>query len=186
MQSNRPSIFLAIPSGDNVSTDFALSLTALTVATRADFCLGNIRTSCLAQSRELLAERAIESGCEYTLWLDSDMEFPARSLNILLETGVDMIGVDYPKRESPGGSTVVWKDGKVTRMGFGLVLMKTEILSKIQVPRFPILWDGKTKSYRTEDYTFCEKVLDAGIRIYCHTELSKHIGHAAQRILRVK
>lgn len=77
-------VFIAIPSMDTLSARFAQCLVNL-VNSKHDFEVevGFHIGSLVYDSRNKLAERAINSDCDYILWLDSDMTFMPDTLDIL-------------------------------------------------------------------------------------------------------
>jgi len=96
----------------------------------------------IARNRNLLVQIATDSGAEYVLFLDSDMEFPPDMLLRLLAHEKDIVGVPYPKRRHPyellgaplnpaaaqsGLAEFEWLPG-------GLMLIKTDVFRKIASP----------------------------------------------------
>jgi hypothetical protein len=147
--------------------------------------------------REKLAEEALKAGAEAILWIDSDMRFPADTLEVMLSRKVPILGVNATTRREPimptalnlevvDGNPVFHKietRGKdyveeVSAVGFGVTLTRKSVFDKMPQPWFDILWtDGG--GIIGEDVHFCIKAQDCGIKTYVDHVLSpliKHIG----------
>src|SRR5687768_2204965 len=97
-----------MPSGDQMQTTTAISLAALVhAASSIELALLNTRHSILSHARNVLARDALQRGCDWLLWIDSDMRFPPDTLARLLAHGEAMVGADYPRRVEPHTRTGV-------------------------------------------------------------------------------
>jgi hypothetical protein len=150
--------------------------------------------------RERLSEEALNWKADYLLWIDSDMRFPKDSLEVLLSRNKDLIGVNATTRVEPIKPTALnleitsktehaWhpvnslhKKGieQVTAVGFGMTLVKADILGKIPRPWFNVMWSDHG-AIIGEDIHFCVKAQDAGYQVYVDHELSSVIGHIGTR-----
>lgn len=186
---SKPSVFIAIPSADIVQADFAISLAVLTARASAAYDIGlvNMRTPSVESTRNRLAHSAIESGMDYVLWVDSDMVFPPDALVRLMSHCVDFVGVNYKRREYPYGTVSAEGEGlyRVDAMGFGFVLMKTELLTAVGAPQFELSYgaDRGPDSEVSSDNYFCKKAAALGFQAWVDGDLSKQIGHVAARTL---
>jgi hypothetical protein len=145
----------------------------------------------------MLADDALADGAEALLWIDSDMRFPANTLEVMLSRKVPILGVNATTRRTPILPTALnlemekdtavlrkvesrGKQGieQVTAVGFGVTLVKSQVFREIPKPWFNIIWkdDGDIIG---EDVHFCVKAQDFGIETYVDHDLSpliKHIG----------
>ncbi|MEX0900596.1 MAG: hypothetical protein WD081_07920 [Gammaproteobacteria bacterium] len=191
-------INLCLPTGDEVKTDFALSLSRLLLRGAAagfSFEFTNVKTSNVAQSREQTAEQALKSDCSHMLWLDSDMVFPDWLLDRLLSHDVDIVAGNYCMRGAlsplPTAVVDIQPDGRCRRtfaaqgdalvevegVGFGALLMKRAVLEKLALPRFPITWNALGGYHEGEDVSFCANARKAGYKLYIDPLVSRHLGH---------
>ena len=158
--------------------------------------------SLVYKSRDTLAERAINEGADYTLWIDSDMVFPDTLLIDMLEDmkGRDMVtGVCHMRR--PPYKPCIWKklkrgltpeenqiegyddyqrDGifEVDGCGFACVMVRTGVIEKV-INRYheafaPLPGFG-------EDISFCIRARNCGFDIHCDPRLQ--IGHIGEIIV---
>jgi GT2 family glycosyltransferase len=117
---------------------------------------------------------------DYIFWVDADILLPENALVNLLEHDKDIVSGVYVYKDLVNDSAVLkrfngndkYGDVKVKELldepspseidacGFGCVLMKTEILKKIEYPYFVYTAD------MGEDVYFCRKLQNAGVKIY--------------------
>jgi hypothetical protein len=143
------------------------------------------------QARCVLAEKALEVGAKYLWFVDDDTIPPPNSLQRLvyvLENYPEITavgGVYVTKAEVPQpvvfrgvglGSFWHWKQGEifeVTGIGAGCLLISTDVFNEIPKPWFEF---QETTSYEceipssliSEDISFCNKVREAGYRVFAH------------------
>ena len=192
---------IAIPCMDTVPVGFAESLLNLHKPEETKVCFK--ANSLVYDSRNLLSLTAIENGFDYVLWLDSDMIVPPDALENLQSYvigGLDMVTGLYVRRHVPV-TPVIYdqldepgrdETGKlvsrlhamedyprddffqVAACGFGCVMTSTKLLKQVWDkfgPAFaPYPWAG-------EDISFCYRVKQLGIPIYCDSRVScGHVG----------
>lgn len=189
-------VFIAIPSMDTLSARFAQCLVNL-VNCKHDFDVevGFHIGSLVYDSRNKLAERAINSDCDYILWLDSDMTFMPDTLDIMVkeleDNNYEMLAGMYYRRRPPFTPTLfkelrIMPTGTVARefdeipeeifevagCGFGCVLMKRNVLWNVLCQHgymfSPIDNVG-------EDLSFCWRARMCGHKIYCDPTIA--LGH---------
>lgn len=154
-------------------------------------------SSNLTFSRTKLVEKAInEFQATHVLFLDSDMSFPPYTLHALLSHDVPFVACNYAKKEFPVECTAsMGMDDdlnhdrnipenenalvSVDAIGFGVTLINTDVFFSVPRPWFQFTEEvvNGRHHYPGEDYSFCQKVREAGISIYVDTVLSKEIGH---------
>ncbi len=189
-------VAICVPSGDEVKADFAFSLAAMVnhaPGTPNLEALGllNQRVSVLPDSRNILAQQAIDGGYTHLLWIDSDMKFPHNMLARLMRHSVPIVGINASMRQPPFKTTALTAPGvncvtnrnstgleKVERMGMGVVLHTVDVLHAIRKrPYFTFEYLKSKHKHRGEDYYFGEKVKKAGFRLVIDHDVSKEVGH---------
>ena len=146
----------------------------------------------LLTQRERLALEAQNIGAEYMLWLDSDIVFPASTALRLLAHQEDVVAANYIRRQPPYKGVAYetigdWQNPlpyetydelvEVEGVGMGCMLVKTEILDKIQRPWFEFGWSAETNDWLGEDMIFCQKMAAAGYTVKIDTHLSMETRH---------
>jgi len=188
-------ILIAVPCMDQVPSQFAFSLAMLNKV--GDCAISFQLGSLIYTSRNDLAKKSIELGCDYVFWLDSDITFKPDTLERLvadLDKG-DIITGLYYRRVKPFTPVVFeklvidengcdWGDPmeipddvfEVAGCGFGCVLMPTNIFldvaGKFNGQMFnPLANVG-------EDLSFCWRARECGYKIVCDPRIPLgHIGH---------
>lgn len=187
-------ILIAIPCMDSVPTQFAQSLSVLK---KTDNCGIAFQVgSLIYMSRNKLAALAIQKDCDYILWLDSDMVFPADVLEKLLEQADEKTIITglYCRRVEPYYPVILKKleltdEGnifedyldipkepfEVEGCGFGCVLTPTKVfydcLAEYGEIFAPIKGNG-------EDLSFCWRARQLGYKIVCDPRIYLgHVGH---------
>lgn len=197
MVEERRSVVVLTPSDDRVATQYAASMFNMIQATilaqpenLSAFAVQMFGSTILPFSRQTLADYAIEKGATHTLWIDSDMSFPADTILRLLKRDEPIIGVNAMSRRAPFRCTAqtapnqyletnIHSTGmeKVHRMGFGMVWIATEVFKAMEPPFFDFEWNPELKCWRGEDYHFFEKARELGHDFYVDHDLSKEVGH---------
>ena len=185
---------IAVPSMDQVPVQFCQSLAVMnkTGECGVAFQVGSL----IYTSRNKLAMLAIEKECDYVLWLDSDMTFPADVLEKLLNnkdkgdivTGVYYRRVEpyrpvlYKKLEATDEGCrfedyldIKDKPFEVAGCGFGCVLtpvsVLVDVLAKFGDLFTPLVGMG-------EDLAFCWRARQCGYKIVADPSIYLgHIGH---------
>lgn len=200
-------IALCTPHYSDVTAQYAYSLAHLfrhTLRTRPDIDLTPFLASSaiLPKARTQLVGMALEWGADWILWIDADHLFPPDSLLRLLARNLDVVGVNYPRRQAPAGPTAasadddgnwhpVWTTAEKARsglvepvdtMGLGLCLMRAELVRRLHPPLFGIepLPDG---GFLIDDAWFFAKLRQAGVAIHVDHGLSWEVGHVTEQIL---
>lgn len=146
----------------------------------------------LLTQREHLADQALDYNSEYTLWLDSDITFPSSLAIKLLSHKKDFVACNYVRRTFPVKGVAYeklheWDNPlsfqvqdslvKIAGIGFGCVLMKTEIFKKLPKPYFEFRYNDQSNDWLGEDMILCEKISQLGIDLHVDTYLSHQIRH---------
>jgi len=146
----------------------------------------------LIDARNEACNWALEKGMDYILWLDDDMIIPPDVwlFTQLIEHDKDIIAPLFFTRKGIH-LPLIFKERKINAycdtydhivnykkklqvvdaVGFGCILIKTEVLKKMQKPYFEY---GESIG---EDIYFCIKAKKAGYKIWCDTNIV--LGHLA-------
>jgi hypothetical protein len=153
----------------------------------------------LPELRQGIAEQALEKGCNYLLFIDSDQTFPPFTLRRLLSHRKPVVACNVPIKRFPSNPTArAYEEGnlkgkvvfstkkspmleRIWRIGTGIMLIETKVFTLIEKPWFPITWRGDWDGhFQGEDWGFCTKLQEAGIPIYLDHYLSLEIGHVGK------
>ena len=137
----------------------------------------------IAENRSYLAGQAVRNGSHYLLMVDDDMTFPPDTLEKMLATGKQIVGVLSYSRMLPLKPTVV-PVNEITdtlfeckEVGGGILLIDTTIFNAMPQPWF----DFKTFPFgqisQGEDAFFCAKSREMGYTVWCEPTIKIfHIG----------
>lgn len=142
-------------------------------------------------ARNQIVEYFLKSDCDYLLFIDSDMIFPYNALTELLNAKVDYISglafyrtqphfpaiYQYNKTDNKFNPIAKYEPNSVIEIdgsGMAFTLISRKVFKKLKEPYFE--WTNFS-----EDLTFCKKLYDKGIKMYCHTGVK--LGHISQRII---
>lgn len=195
---------VCIVAGDMMHTKTALDLTrACGYASEVmgyTVVLNHHSGSVLAEARQDSIKRAIEAGCEWIFSVDSDMRFPVNAIEGMMAHDKPVVAANCSKRKMPVGPTArrknaafnsdreseaIWPDKdrhgleQAETVGFGVVLIKSEVFRKIRWPWFEQPWHIDAERHVGEDIAFCARCAEAEIPIYIDHDLSwavRHIG----------
>jgi hypothetical protein len=189
------------PTRDTVPASFAVDLAYLYEYTLkhgpwSSVMVGFITATYIHVGRDLFLEAALKQGATHILWLDTDMSVPRTTAVQLMAHDQPIVGCNYRVRSESGLFTAQSEDGTriqttptstgleaVAGLGFGAVLMRTDIVQGLPRPLFRHglnLQNGDVG----EDIMFCRTLRAAGHTIYIDHDLSKEIGHVGQHTYR--
>jgi hypothetical protein len=150
----------------------------------------------IAENRNFLAAKACQNKCTHLLMIDDDMTFPEDTLLRLLKHDKDIVGVNYHPRMLCtlymvglfGDEKVKTKEEDLPKelfecrgVGFGVVLIKTELFYKLERPWFDWLMYETGMIKEGEDFYFCRKAREAGYSVWCDPTI-KPIGHIGRYV----
>jgi len=146
------------------------------------------------EARNALAKMAIDEGFTHLMMIDSDHVFDKDIVHTLLLYKRPVVGVRAYRRTSPHYPCIFVKDPKLEEteamtfvdacnmglmvtdaVGFGAILISTEVLKKMTYPYFYFSKTG-------EDFNFCRDARELGFKIYVDTDIE--IGHVTSRVIR--
>jgi hypothetical protein len=182
------------PTRDLVPASFAVDVAELFAYTKArgpwpDVSLRFTPATYIHAGREWFLESMIKQGATHVLWLDTDMSFP-RELAILLHGHhLPIVGCNYRVRQDSGLFTAQRVDRSrvettaastglesVGALGFGAVLMRTDIVDGLARPWFRHGLNEQAGDIG-EDIMFCRTLRAHGYDIMIDHDLSKELGH---------
>lgn len=193
---------ICVPSGPNWDADFGMCMLQLSVhlltrgikGTQIHFKFYNKRASLLPKVRQGLLEDAIQGGCDYALFIDSDQTFASNLLYMLLRHDKQIVACNVAtksvpasptarnKSKHPGGDLVYTTPDKtgleqVWRIGTGIMLIKLATVQAMPKPWFSVTYNSELGEFVGEDWYFCEQLEKAGVKIYIDHDASKDVGH---------
>ena len=138
----------------------------------------------ICDARTNAVEEAMRTECTHVMMIDTDHTFLPDLVDFLLEDKKDIVGAVAYKRTPPYFPCIFAKNKdedfyrsvnvtgkgimKCDAIGFGAILIKTEVFFRIPQPWFWIDRQG-------HDINFCEKAKEYGFDIHVDTDLM--IGH---------
>lgn len=197
-----PSIAICIPSTGQVSISFANSLASQMHSLGADgfdravLIQGSASTGAfrarnqIMQSLEIV-ETQVGYRFDYTMWKDSDMTFPSRTIQSLLRHKVDIVGATYKRRTAPyelmgkplGGVSATVKVGDLVEaeaLPTGILLIRRDIFDSIKKPYWKVTNSPDLKDDVGEDILFCREARACGYKVYLDTTLTGMVSHLAE------
>lgn len=153
----RPRVAICTPSGRAIEATTSTCITAMAAHSAMagiDIAVLNVQSSDVAHGRNGTVEIALKEGCDWLLWVDSDMRFPPDTLMRLLNHGRDIVGATYNKRvaNADGSYTTLGKFAgtrpDVMHPGLhealllpgGMMLVKADVYRKIGWPFFAMAY----------------------------------------------
>jgi len=185
-------IGICIPARDTVHTAFAKQLCYLTnrlTEKKTQFDLHIVCGSVIAESRNQLANEALDNNATHLLWLDSDMHFPPNIVEKFLSYNKLIVAGNYSTRYSPQRSVAFvdpnninkrlnQKSGlaKVWAVGMGCMLVDAQVYQQIPKPWHSHEYNKQTDNFGGEDIYFCNQAWNHGIDIYvdCDAKLAHY------------
>ena len=185
-------------SWEYVPKVFALSLFNMAVYASGRYNLGLLSGGgCYSDDAgDTLAQKALTFRPDYILWLDADQEYPYNTPEILMnhiDGGKLVVGGLTPlKKKHEGGldgKPSIWDldidavlvrhrevylhQGlvKVDAMGLGGIMMHPSVFKTMEYPWFRRIWNQDVKKLFGADYSFYANCKEAGIDVYCDTDL---------------
>lgn len=188
------------PTRDLVPASFAVDVAQLYAKTReyrmwSTVTIGFVAATYIHAGREWFLEATRKQGATHVLWLDTDMTFPPETAIRLFMHDQPIVGCNYRVRQDSGLFTARRHQERITtseastgveavdEIGFGVVLMRTEIVNDLPRPWFRHGLNDQGGDIG-EDIMFCRALRQAGHTIYLDHDLSKQVGHIGQHTYR--
>jgi len=172
----------------------------LSVATYQTALLGQNGTV-VDYGRNVICKMALEHEATHVCFIDTDMTFPADTINRLLELKKTVVGVASRKKKLPLQYTIEVDEpvgargitdeelpkepfsrigGDPILVGTGVMLIDLQKVNGIVAKPwflFGTFWNDEDVGYTGEDIYFCRKVWKAGLEVWCDPTIPiKHIG----------
>jgi FkbM family methyltransferase len=197
-------ILIAIPTAKNIEVETFKSIHDLVVpmgyTTEFQYFYGYR----IDQIRNLIADWMVKGDYDYLFSVDSDITFPADTLDRFINHDQDMVTGVYRQRKAEQiieiyngmGHNVAWHELsmaatasenhliEVGGCGFGCVLIKKEVFTDIPYPHFEYHVSLNHNNTISEDVDFCRKATDKGFTIWCDTQIQ--CGHIGQYDFRIQ
>lgn len=208
-----PFIAIGLPAMDFVDTEFALcfatqmaSFRGLTAMVNSQGCyVDEGRMECVKQAkrRRIKLPDGQVVRPSHLMFIDSDMTFPAMTIQRLLSHGVtDVVGCVYSRRVEPFTNIGMTEDPTIMEapensplvpmklIGTGMMLIHMSVFDHMPEfdedgPAFGYKWKPEIGKYEREDVRFCRLVRENGMKIWCDVGLSHQIGHVGKAIYKV-
>jgi len=148
----------------------------------------------ISENRDKMCDKAIELNATHLLFIDDDMGFMPDCLNIAVSRQLPIVLANYRRRFPPGhftayeasdtisGSEIITNEDSTSLVpcyngGFGFCLIETDVLRKLEKPRFLNQYLPEVGVYTTEDWPFFRKLQELEIPAFVDQEVSKRVWH---------
>ena len=191
-------ILIAVPHGGMIEVDTFASVYNMRRPDGHEVVFKSFYGYNIDHVRNAISDHAIKEGFDMVLFVDSDMTLPRETLERMVSANVDIVSGVYVKKndEKTIPVAMIKELGKEPRyltpseisgngmmevdaVGFGCVLVKTEVLKRIGYPQFQYRQALEVKNTTGEDIDFCLKAKYRNFRIYLMTDLL--LGHIGRK-----
>ena len=196
-------LVIATPTAGTVRIDFAYSLVGVvsylganclpsrpesTVSVTVDVAASSV----IHSNRETLVMRAIENKRTHIMFLDDDMAFEPRVIDVLFSRRLPIVATNYMIKTVEKDKFVAVGLDRRTRVstlrnstglvpiaytGFGVSLFEMAVFRSTPQPWFAPKWIEDKKVYTTEDNPCYERLANAGFPCYLDQDASKLVTH---------
>lgn len=139
----------------------------------------------IVSARTFCVQDAIEKKATHVFFVDSDMQFPADTLERLLAHDKEIVTVEYNRRKLPPESVTTPLEArsetelyKARNIGGGCLLIKLSVFEKVAKPWFNFGRDSKGSVKIGEDTWFANTARDAGIDSWIDPTIK--VGHVGE------
>lgn len=150
-------------------------------------------------SRNFICKMALEKSATHVCFIDTDMTFPADTINRMLELQKPVVGVASRKKIFPRQYTIEADEPEKARpikdeelpkepfskiggypilVGTGIMLIDLQKVNGVVAKPwflFGTFWNDEEVGYTGEDIYFCRKVWKAGLEVWCEPRIK--VGH---------
>ena len=203
-------IGIAIPCQDHVDAFFAEALVKAIGHHLVAYPEDGITTSWnqsafLAESRNILVKELLEQGCDWVIFLDTDMRFPQTLIEDLIKHDLPVMAANCAKRRRPisptarkhnedtGEFDAVWPDPekkegveRISVVGTAVMAIKAEVFMQLPYPWFHTPWHPEDQRFVGEDLYFCAQLKNADIPLHIDHGVSWGVGHVGQYTYRMQ
>lgn len=201
-------IGIAIPTAGWVRMGFAGSLCGMVAKFGAEgvptvpeakisMSIHALESSNWITNREKLARDAVTAGETHLMFLDDDMTFDSRVLEIMLGRRQQIVVTNYLIKTEPASSAdfvAVGMNGQrlptkansvgiqpILYSGFGVSLIEVEVFKNTAQPWFMPDFNPESGEYTTEDNPFFRRAREAGFTVYLDHDASKLVSHLGMK-----
>lgn len=197
-----PTLAICLPNFSTVSMPFVNSLAAqmhslgLDGFDRAVLIHGSASTGAYRARNQIMKtldqiEEQVGYKYEWTMWYDTDMIFPSRTVQALISHDKDIVGATYKRRAAPyemmgkpvegsNGSVTVGQLAEAGALPTGCLLIRRSVFNSIKRPYWKVFNAPDMKDDKSEDTLFCEEARACGYKVWLDTTLTSHVGHLAE------
>jgi len=199
LRMGKQKVLIAIPTAKYIESETFKSIYDLIIPENMEVTFQYFFGYQIDQIRNLIAHWAINF--DYLLSVDSDIVMPPDTLVKMFNHDVDIVSGVYIQRKpetdiieiyrknSYGGVSNVSMENispnglhEIDACGFGCVLIKSDVIKKIQYPQFLYTSAVDHKDTISEDIYFCKKAKEHGVKIYVDSSIiCNHIGSTIYR-----
>ena len=136
-----------------------------------------------AENRNYISAQAVKNNCDYLFMVDDDMIYEPDNLEKLLACKKDIVGGVYQTKYEVQVDVNEYFDkrpkelAECKALGGGLMLIKCDVFKKVPQPWYGYIWHETGAVKKSNDWYFCHKARDNGIKIWCNPKvIAKHIG----------
>lgn len=149
--------------------------------------------SMISRARSKLATEFLASDCDFLLFIDADLDFPADAVDRLVKRDRDIVAAPYSVKNLPAKWALAFEEQptyvegllKVRNVPSGFTLIKRGVFEALVSPELtfqeegddtsyhafylPYLFDGENgrRVFLSEDFAFCQRARDKGFEIHC-------------------
>jgi hypothetical protein len=188
-----PKVAVCVPHMEKVPARFWLAMQNLSAENAETFLLPWC-CSYITAARNETAKAALNAKATHVMFIDSDMTFPANVIDRLLGWNKEIVGATYvtraPDHAVVCGKSTLGRNGfksgdelvEMSAMPTGMLLIEASVFSKVKKPWFRMDYVEECPEHSDgveigEDIWFCTEARKAGVRVWCDTVLSLHVGH---------
>ena len=195
-------ILIAIPTAKNIEPSTFKAIYDLYIPEGYETTFQFFYGYNVDQVRNLIADWVVKGPYDYLFSVDYDISFPPDTLARLLSHNKDVVSSVYRQRvperqvielfennEHGGFNHIAWEKIKdkglveIGACGFGCVLIKKEVMTKIGYPQFLYKSAVDHKDTFSEDLFFAKRAQQEGFKLYADTSiLCDHTGSYIFRV----
>jgi len=149
--------------------------------------------SLIHDGRHQACVQAMQKGCTHILMLDDDMQFTPDLLDIFFNRRVAIIAANcLRKRDQQAEPTAIKLDNtihfpenrtdmeEVLQVGTGIILISLNAIRHLPYPYFSSPWIDSINSHMGEDYYFCKKAREHGLKVHVDNLVSNASAHMGE------
>lgn len=173
---DKKTIYIVTPTRADIRAELALFREFLIASEKRNkLILGFSDAQPVANNRNRIARKFLESGADFLLMVDSDTVPTCNPLD-LVERNRDIIGFPLPAWRVNDDEPLLWFPGppndsglvEVEKVAGGCLLVARRVLEHPAM-KDPFMdeWDSRGFRIEPEDTTFCLRAREAGFRVWC-------------------